>query len=164
MQEAAVILANVAHSEIEGLPFAKANADSLNKGVYDANGLQIAPDYQGHVDDHFWAEILPYLKLLIGASVVAVNDVFDGNHPYQEVLSDEKLNLLYQEVRLLLGYFLNSRTMCVDISPRRREKIILYIEAEGWVSSRKSATIQELARIVGLLQSGSLGSIFIIHD
>ena len=79
---------------------------------------------------------------MIGASVVAVNDVFDGNHPYQEeVLSDEKLNLLYQEVRLLLGYFPNSRTMRVDISPQRREKIILYIEAEGWVSSRKSATI-----------------------
>ena len=59
-------------------------------------GLQIAPNYQGHVDDHFWAEILPYLKLSIGTSVVAVNDVFDGNHPYQkEVLSDEKLNLLY---------------------------------------------------------------------
>ena len=142
MREAATILANVAYSEMEGIPFAKANADSLNKGVLDANGLRIAPNYQGHVDDHFWAEILPYLKLSIGASVVAVNDVFDGNHPYQEeVLSDEKLNLLYREVRLLLGYFPNSRTMRVDISPRRREKIILYIEAEGWVSSRKSATI-----------------------
>ena len=110
---------NVAYSEMEGLPFAKAtNANLLNKGVLDANRLQIAPDYQGYVNDHFWAEILQYLKLLIGASVVAVNDVFDGNHPYQEeVLSNEKLNLLYQEVRLLLGYFLNSRTMQVDISP-----------------------------------------------
>ena len=118
MQEAATILANVAHSEMEGLLFAKASADLLNKGVLDANGLQIAPDYQGRVDDHFWAEILPYLKLSIGASVVAVNDIFDGNHSYQEeVLSNEKLNLLYQEVQLLLGYFLNSRTMCVDISP-----------------------------------------------
>ena len=67
---------------MNGLPFAKANADSLNKWVLDENGLQIAPDYQGHVDDHFWAKILTYLKLLIGASVVAVNDVFDGNHPY----------------------------------------------------------------------------------
>ena len=142
MQEAAAILENVAHSELEGLPFTKANADLLNKGVLNANGLRIAPDYQGHANDHFWAEILPYLKLLIGASVVAVNDVFDGNHPYQEeVLSNEKSNLLYREVQLLLGYFPNSRTMRVDISPQRREKIILYIEAEDWVSSRKSATI-----------------------
>ena len=71
-------------------------------------------------------------------AAVAVNDVFGGNHPYQEeVLSDDTLNLLYQEVQLLLGYLANSHTMQVDILLQRREKIILHIDAEGWESSRK---------------------------
>lgn len=85
---------------------------------------------------------------------MAVNDVLDKNCPYQEeVLSDKKLNLLYGETRLLLGYVPNSRTMQVDILLCQYEKIMQHVEAEEWVKTCKSSTLRELTRIVGLLLS-----------
>ena len=86
--------------------------------------------------------------------MVSVDEAFGGSHEYQEdVLSDEKLNLLFEEVRLLLGKLPNSRLMVVDLSPRRREKIINYILEEGWLDTRTSATIRDIARLLGLMQS-----------
>ena len=73
---------------------------------------------------------------------------------YQEdIVSDEKFNAIYEEIRILLGYEPNTRSMSVRISPRRRDKIIIYIEDEGWVLNRTSATICETARLLGMLQS-----------
>ena len=73
---------------------------------------------------------------------------------YQEdIVSDEKFNAIYKEIRILLGYEPNTRSMSVQISPRRQDKIIIYIEDEGWVLNRTSATIREIAHLLGMLQS-----------
>ena len=134
--------------------FSKANKDSLNLGALDGNKNRLPPAYTAHVDDNIFAEVAQYLPRSVAASVVSVDDVFGGSHEYQEdVLSDEKLNLTYEERRILLGLFPNSRTMMVLVSPRRREKTIKYIEYEGWTTTKLKATIRDIARILGLLQS-----------
>ena len=71
----------------------------------------------------------------------------------RKILLDEKFNPVYREMRILLGYQPNTRTMKVELSPRRREKIIKYLEEEGWLASKTKATVRELAQVFGLLAS-----------
>ena len=112
--------------------FSHANKDSLNLGALDGNGTRLPPAYTAHVDDNIFAKVAQYLPRSVAASIVSVDDVFGGSHEYQEdVLSDEKLNLLYKEIRVLLGLFPNSCTMTVQVSRRRREKTIKYIDYKG---------------------------------
>jgi hypothetical protein len=135
-------------------PFGKANKDSLNPGVLNADGSRQPPEYAAHVDDNIYADVEEFLPLTIAASVTALEDVFGGNHPNQEpVLSDEKLHLFYQEFRTLLGHEPDSRSMKVRISRRRREKILAFIREEGWLEKHKKATIKEIAQLLGMLQS-----------
>jgi len=136
------------------IPFGQANRDALNPGVYDENGKRKPTSFTAHVDDNVYAEIAKYLRRAIAVSMVSVDESFGGSHEYQEdILSDEKLNLLYEEIRILLGRLPNSRSMIVDISPCRREKTITYIEQEGWLDQKRDATIRDIARIFGLLHS-----------
>ena len=117
-------------------------------GALDGNGNRLPPSYTAHVDDNIFAEVAQYLPRSVAASVVSVDDVFGGLHEYQEdVLSDKNLNLLYKEVRVLLGLFPNSCTMMVQLSPRRREKTIKYIDYKGWTTTKLKATIRDIARI-----------------
>ena len=99
-------------------PFAQANPDSLNTGVKDGN-KRLPPGYHPHVDDHLYADIGEYFALAVAASIVSLEDSFGGSHVFQEdVLSDEKLHLIYREIRIVLGYQPNTRTMMVELSPR----------------------------------------------
>ena len=124
-------------------PFAQANVDSLNPGVEDRYGNRLPPGYHPHVDDHLYADIAKYFALAVAASIVSLEDAFGGSHEFQEnVLSDEKLHLVYKEIRTVLGYQPNSRTMMVELSPRQREKIIAFIEFHGWTTTKDSATIK----------------------
>ena len=43
--------------------------------------------------------------------------------------------------------------MTVSISPRRREKVLRYLEAEGWLTTPKTAYLQDIAKVAGLLDS-----------
>ena len=100
-------------------PFAQANADSQNTGVLDVNGDRLPPVFVAHVDDHLYADNKEYFPRGVAASVVGLDDSFGGSHVFQEdVLSDEKLRLIYKELRIVLGFQPNNRTMMVEISPR----------------------------------------------
>ena len=100
-------------------PFAQANVDSLNPGVEDKYGNRLPTGYHPHVDDHLYAEIAKYFALAVAASIVSLEDAFGGSHKFQEnVLSDEKLHLVYKKIRTVLGCQPNSRTMMVELSPR----------------------------------------------
>jgi hypothetical protein len=139
----------------DGRPFAQANADSLNKGVF-KNGKRIPPFYTAHVDDNLYAEVPEFFHLTVACSVISLEDTFGGNHPNQEdVLSDEKFNAMYYEDRTLLGQHPDSRSMTVKMSPRRKEKVLRYLEEEGWILSKDTATIKEIAQVVGLVQSAA---------
>ena len=85
---------------------------------------------------------------------VSVDDTFGGSHKYRnKVLSDDKFHPKYKETRILLGHFPNTRQMSVELSPCRREKILEFLIEEKWVTTRELATIQEIAQVMGMMQS-----------
>ncbi|KAG7373857.1 hypothetical protein IV203_012952 [Nitzschia inconspicua] len=135
--------------------FAAANADSQNHGVFLPNGDRMAPPYPHQVDDCMFADIRHYFPLTSAASIIALEDVFGSTHPCQEhVLSMDKLELEYTESRLVVGHVPNSRRMVVELSPRRRSKLIAYLSQEKWLQPRK-ATLVEIATVVGMIDSAA---------
>jgi hypothetical protein len=137
------------------LAFASANADSLNQGVLDAHGHRVPPPFPRQVDDCMFADVPEHMPLTAAASMVALEDIFGEKHPCQEhVLSFDKLNLSFDENRDVVGHHVDTRRMVVGITARRREKIIQFIESEGWLLPKK-ATIQEIASVYGLLDNAS---------
>ncbi|KAG7367496.1 hypothetical protein IV203_030167 [Nitzschia inconspicua] len=135
--------------------FAAANADSQNHGVFLPNGDRMAPPYPHQVDDCMFADIRHYFPLTSAASIIALEDVFGSTHPCQEhVLSMDKLELEYTESRLVVGHVPNSRRMVVEISPRRRSKLITYLSQEKWLQPR-TATLVEIATVVGMIDSAA---------
>ena len=127
-------------------PFAQANPDSLNTGVKDRHGNQLSPGYHPHVDDHLYSDVKKYFALAVAASTVSLEGSFGGSHVFQEnLLSEEKLHLIYREIRIVLGYQPNTRTMMVELSPRQREKIIAFIEIHVWTTTKSIASIKEIA-------------------
>ena len=103
----------------DDIPFAQANADAFNEGAYNLDGSRKPTAYVGHVDDHVYADVDKYLRRTIACSFVGAEESFGGSHKYQEdLISDKKLDMLYKEMRILLGNLPNSRTMMVELSPR----------------------------------------------
>ena len=142
-------------------PFAQAEKDELNPGVLNDDFSRKPPETPMQVDDCLLADVEEYFPRTVAASIVALEDVFDGNHPYQEApLSEEKLNPIHSEQRLLTGHVPDSRSMTVKISPRRKEKVMNYLKSEGWLdlTKTKRANIKEIATVPGLI--GSAGEFF----
>ena len=107
----------------DSIPFTAAQADSLNPGVINKDGSRRPSQYVGHVDDQLYTEVLEYLRRVIACSFVSADNTFGGSHEFQEdLISVRKLNMLYKEVRTLLGYLPNLRTRMVELSPRCRAK------------------------------------------
>ena len=103
-------------------------------------------------DELFSVDILDTIRLTSAASIVALEDTFGPDHPCQEmVLSQEKLDLSYLDVRLLVGFVLETQRMLVKLSPRWREKNIKMIFEGKWLHKRKHATIREIASLIGIL-------------
>ncbi|KAG7365319.1 hypothetical protein IV203_038522 [Nitzschia inconspicua] len=137
------------------LSFAAANADSQNPGVFLPNGDRKAPPYPHQVDDCMFADVHPHFPLTSAASIVALEDVFGSTHPCQEhVLSMDKLELEYSETRLVVGHVPNSRRMVVELSPRRRSKLLAFLHQERWLQPRM-ATLVEIATVVGMIDSAA---------
>ncbi|KAG7339748.1 hypothetical protein IV203_025427 [Nitzschia inconspicua] len=150
--------------------FAGANYDSLNHGVFDSDGERLPPPFPHQVDDCMFADIPEYIRLTSAASIVALEDVFGPKHPCQEsVLSVEKLDMEYGEDRLVVGQCPNTRRMVVELSPRRREKLLSYIETEGWLSPRH-ASMRQVATVMGMVDSTAeyfpwaRAQLFPLHD
>jgi hypothetical protein len=104
-----------------------------------------APPFPHHVDDNLFADVIRFMRLTSAASIIALIDVLGRNHPCQpDTLSAEKLKLLYEEQRQLLGHYLDTQTMTLKLSPRRRAKLIAYLRDESWMARTKT-TLRELA-------------------
>ncbi|KAG7347847.1 hypothetical protein IV203_016552 [Nitzschia inconspicua] len=93
------------------------------------------------------------MPLTAAASMIALEDVFGPKHERQEhILSMDKMNLAFDEIRDVLGHHVDTRRMVITLASRRRDKILSFIEQEGWLAR---ATIQELASVYGLLDNAS---------
>lgn len=130
--------------------FHTANADSLNPGVF-LDGVRQPPPYTHQVDDNLFADIPSYMPLTVAASLMALRDVFGPPHPCQpDPLSLEKLDLRFTETRQMLGVVVDTRRMVVTLSPRRRQKLLDFLNTENWLT-RKHASLRDIARLHGLL-------------
>ena len=137
-------------------PFSQANKDKHNPGVLDAHHNRLPPTYPMQVDDCLYADVQEHFPRTAAASVVALEDVFDGHHPYQDApLSLEKLDPIHTEQRVLLGHYPDTRSMMVRLSPRRLAKITAFLECEGWLLPNHQATLRSIATVTGLLDSAS---------
>jgi hypothetical protein len=65
------------------------------------------------------------------------------------------LNLSFDEHRDVVGHYVDTRRMVVGITVRHQEKIVRFIESEGWLTPPKKATIQEIASVYGQLDNVS---------
>jgi hypothetical protein len=140
----------------EASSFARAVPDPLNTGVLHPDGTRRPPPFPHQVDDCMFADVIPFIRQTSAASIVALEDVFGPKHPQQEfVLSQEKLELAYDESRLVVGHVPNTRRMVVELSPRRRQKLLMFIHSEGWLLPRKRARITEIASLVGMVDSAA---------
>ena len=137
-------------------PLVQANTDDLNPGVFDSTGARLPPSYNMQVDDCLYADIPRFFPRTAAASLIALDDIFDNHHPYQEPpLSIEKLNPCHSEQRTLLGYNIDTRSMTVQLSPRRREKILAYLTEERWLLPGKHATLKHIATVTGIIASAA---------
>ena len=91
--------------------------------VLDVSGNRLLPDFVAHVDDQLYTDVKKYFPLALPTIVVSLNDSFGGSHMFQEdVLSDEKLRLIYKEMRTVLGNQPNTHTIMVKLSPRQGKR------------------------------------------
>jgi hypothetical protein len=135
----------------EAATFSQANADSFNHGVFDEEGKRLPPPFPHQIDDCLFADVREHILLASAASIVALEDVSGDKHPCQpHVLSQEKLELAYDDNRVTLGHFTETTAMMVELSKARRTKIIAYIAEEGWLS-RSDASLRETATLHGIL-------------
>ena len=133
------------HTPTSDITFAKANYDSKNNGVFKDDGSRIPPPFPHQVDDCMFADVKDYFRLTSAASIVALEDVFGIDHPHQEkTLSLEKLELAYYEGHHVVGQQVDTRRMVVEISPRRRNKIIKFIQTEDWLNPQKRLLCKRL--------------------
>ena len=106
------------------LPFGQANSNSLNHGVF-SNGTQLPPPYPHLINDNLFADIPVFIKLTSTASIVALYNVLGKRHPNQpDVLSQDKLELVYNEQQHKLGHLIDSHHMLVLLSPCYCEKVL----------------------------------------
>lgn len=139
----------------ESSTMAQANPDSRNPGALAPDGTRLPPPFPHQVDDCMFADTVDHIVLTSSASIAALLDIFGEKHPCQEhVLSMEKLRLEYTETREVVGQFVNTHTMTVSMTERRRGKILSFLQSEGWLQPKK-ATIQEIASLYGLLDNAS---------
>jgi hypothetical protein len=133
--------------------FAKANRDSQNTGVLDADGKRQAPPYRHHVDDNLYAEVAQFLERTVCASALALYEILgfpDGRQV--GALSMEKLDTMYRPERTAVGYHVNTRDMTVCLLQYKRDQSAEVIEP--WLTG-STFTLLDGAELCGKLENAS---------
>ena len=135
---------------VEIKSFVRAEPDSRNRGVLDARGNRLPPPFLHHVDDNLYADIPQYMRRTIAASIMALFELL--GYPtlnVQIALSLNKFLGKYSHERKILGFWVNSRTMTVEILPSKREEIVQ--ELASW-RTKQSYTLREAVQLLGVLE------------
>ena len=133
--------------------FVRAAACSQHTGVLRPDGTRKNTKHNMFVDDNLMADVFSYMCLAIVASVEALYRIFGQPQPEyrKSPLSMEKFmraKCSYKKVQL--GKCINTRTMMVCMSDDMKQKLM--IELDHWHSQRKSFTVRQGARLLGLLE------------
>jgi hypothetical protein len=133
--------------------FVPAFRDSLNSGVFDANGNRLPPPCPHHVDDKPDADIMDLLPRAVSCGTMSLYHTLGFPEPVPRVpnpLSLEKLNALYTWERRIVGRLWNTRRMTVGMLPHKRVELLARFS--DWLS-KQSFNLRELAELLGVLVS-----------
>ena len=133
--------------------FTSAAPCNLHTGVFNAKGKRSNPKHNMFVDDNLIAETRAFIFVAMAASIEALFCIFGRPQPElrKSPLCMEKFvkaTCSYEKVQL--GKLTNTRTMTVHMSTKMTAKIIM--EIDHWHSKRRSFTIRQAARLLGLLE------------
>ena len=131
--------------------FQRADRDSLNRGVIDANGQRRPPTFSHHVDDNLYADIDINMLPAVSSSALSLYTLLGfPTDRTPNALSLDKLNTYYTHQRKLVGLHVDSRTMTVGLLEYKRDETLTKL-AE-WLK-RDKYSIREAAEIHGTLES-----------
>jgi hypothetical protein len=131
--------------------FVPAEADSINTGVLDSNGLRIPPPFPHHVDDNMYADIEDYITLTISASQLGLFQVLGFPSPHSPSLFNyEKFDGSLCHQRHTIGRHIDTRRMEVSIVPSKRQGAIDMLAL--WIPL-KTFSLREISSLHGTLES-----------
>ncbi|KAI2489264.1 hypothetical protein MHU86_25337 [Fragilaria crotonensis] len=129
--------------------FAVAIRDSLNTGVFDADGRRRPPTYDHHVDDNMYGDITELMPLAAAASVIALYEILgypDGRIP--DPISWEKFESVHGHIRRVIGWDFNTRNLTFALPDDKRQALLSTLKA--W-RTKTSCTLLEAAELHGTL-------------
>ena len=135
------------------IKFTTAAPCSRHTGVFKPDGTRHNTKHNMFVDDNLMAEVRLFMRLAIVASIEALYRIF--GRPQTEFrkspLSMEKfVRAKCSHEKVQLGKRLNTRTMRVSMTPEMTAKLLK--ELDHWHGQRKSFTVRQGARLLGLLE------------
>jgi hypothetical protein len=131
--------------------FVQATPDSLNHGVLDNAGKRLAPQYNHHVDDCLYADVMKYFPLTVAASILALYLLLgepSANH--RDPVLWEKFESKVTHCRKAKGFIVDTRRMEVSIPDYKRDQVVELLQL--WLV-RTSYTLLEAAELLGTLNN-----------
>jgi hypothetical protein len=129
--------------------FTPAESDSLNTGVFQADGARMPPTYDHHVDDNLYADIAEFLMPTIAASILALYILLgfptSGN---REVVSWDKFTKLLSHKRKCVGWEVDTRRLTVALPADKCEDLRTLLN--HWIQVDKF-TLRDVAILIGHL-------------
>jgi hypothetical protein len=133
--------------------FCPAQRDTLNDGVFALDGTRRPPPFNHWVDDCLYADVGKFVFRMVAASVLALYILLGFPRPeVPNAVSQDKLVTLYGPVRKFVGYTVNTRSLEVQLLPRKRVKIINLLRE--WIT-RRTFLLLDAAHLLGLLEDAA---------
>ena len=134
----------------ESEEFVQAVSDSINIGVMDnGTGKPKNTEHNCFVDDNHMADIKSRITQAMAASIESLFSIlgFPNEVLTRTPLSEDKY---YEQKcswrKIQLGMVVDTRKMMVELSPRKREKLIT--ELRHWHSGRRSFTVGQAVKLL----------------
>ena len=134
----------------EDTEFSNARRDYVNAGVIHSDGSRCPSQHNTFVDDNLMAETQEYIRYAIVASIKALFILlgFPEAEKRRVALSAEKfIKSACSYKRVQLGILVDTRSMTVSLPDDKRN--LICNEIKRWHRGRKSATLRELAILMG---------------
>ncbi|CAJ1952601.1 unnamed protein product [Cylindrotheca closterium] len=130
--------------------FTPAEADSINKGVFNPDGSRIPPNF-----DCLYVDVAKTLRQTIASSVLALYLILgfpDASKGIQDCVSWEKFTTTFSHRRHCLGLLIDSRALMVSLPSEKQDHIIQRLRT---FLRQHRLTLQEIAELLGLLSNAT---------
>lgn len=130
--------------------FVQATPDSINKGVFTSSTVRNPTENHMYVDDNLMADIKHKLIPALAASIESLFIILgfpDEEHRKNCLSIDKYIMSMCSFIRVQLGILLNTRTLTINLSDKKRSKALATIT--HWHGKRKSFTIRQVAQLLG---------------